>query len=489
MNRFVLPAISAILLLVRAAPAQQEQLDASPTLFTVMAALNMAGYDADLDSPNNSPLRKEVRAELAKRNIPSLGAIKEFVAKHRRSGDTSELSQYISFALTVGPPPDFAIRLRDVDIPPEVVALRELSPLLAAFYKEANIAELYQRAQPAIDQMIEPYHQGVLEAVLQVNAYLRQDASGFKGRRFQVFFEALAQPGQMQTRSYGNFYTVVIGPSPRARITEVRHAYLYYLLDPLATRYQEILMRKKPLADHALRAKLLGDAYQHDFLLLATGSLVRAVEARIDRTPDTVKQSLHEGYILTPYFYEALAAFEKQEASMVLYYSSMVQAIDLLKEDKRLMPVDFAAETPAKPAPTVVAPDPKTVVPPIYETLNKAEELFKQPDYDAAEKMFQEAANQTANKRAQAAGYYGLARIALALGEVDDAEPFLETVLTLDPEAQIKGWALVYLGKLRLEVNDRERATRYFQDALQVDGASEAARKEAQAGLQKSSKQ
>jgi tetratricopeptide (TPR) repeat protein len=486
LNRSVLPIVSAIALLVRAAPAQQGQLDSSPILFTVMAALNAAGYDADLESPNNSPLRQEVRAELARRDIPSLAAIKEFVAKHHQPRDTDELGQYISFALSAGLPPDF--RVRAGDAPPEVVPMRELSGLLAAFYKEANIEDLYRRAQPSIDKLIEPYHEGVLDALLQVNAYLRQDVSGFQGRRFQVFFEPLAPPGQMQTRSYGNYYTVVITPSPRARITEVRHAYLYYLLDPLATRNQEILLRKKALADHALRAQMLGDAYKQDFLLLTTGSLVRAVEARMDHTPDTVPQSLREGYILTPYFYEALAGFEKQEESMALYYRSMVQAIDLYREDQRLVPVDFASAAPAPPA-AVAAPDPKTVVPPIYETLNQADDLLKKADYDNAEKLFQEAANQTGNKRVRAAGYFGLARIALALGEADDAEPLLETVLTLEPEAPIRAWALVYLGKLRLEVNDREHATEYFQNALQVDGAPESARKEAREGLQKSLKQ
>jgi tetratricopeptide (TPR) repeat protein len=328
----------------------------------------------------------------------------------------------------------------------------------------------------------------VIDAVLQVNAYLRQQTSGFKGRHFQIFLEPLAAPSQMQTRSYGNEYTVVITPSPRPRISEVRHAYLYYLLDPLATRNEEILKRKKPLADHALRAKLLGDAFKQDFLLLTTGSLVRAVEARMDRTPDAVQQALREGYILAPYFYEALAGFEKQEQSMMLYYTSMVQAIDLYKEDKRLVPVDFAKEAPAAPAQTVVAPDPKTVVPPIYESLNTAEELMKEQDLEGAEKLFQEATKQTGNQRAQAAGYYGLARIALAQSEAEDAETLLETVLTLEPEAQVKAWALVYLGKLRLEVMDKEHAAKFFQDALQVDGATDAARKEALQGLQKSSK-
>ena len=110
LKRFVVSAISAAILFLRVAPAQQGQLDASPTLFTVMAAINAAGYDADLDSPNNSPLRKAVRAELAKRDIPSLPRIKEFFAVHRKTNPSDELGQYISFGLCINPAPDFTLR-------------------------------------------------------------------------------------------------------------------------------------------------------------------------------------------------------------------------------------------------------------------------------------------------------------------------------------------------------------------------------------------
>jgi len=483
LKRCVLSAISAAILFVRAAPAQQGQLDASPTLFTVMAAINAAGYDADLDSPNNSPLRKAVRAELAKREIPSLPRIKEFFVIHRKTNPADNLGQYISFGLCINPAPDFTLR-KDADVPPEVESMRDFSRLLTAFYKEANIEELWKRAQPGIDQLIAPYHQGVMNALLTVNSYLRQPNSGFRGRHFQIFLEPLAAPGQMHTRSYGNEYTVVIAPSPRPRIEEVRHAYLYYLLDPLATRNQEILERKKVLADHAQRAHLLGDEYKNDFLLLVTGSLVRAVEARMDHKPEAVQQALHEGYILAPYFSEALVQFEKQEQSMMLYYTSMVQAIDLLKEDQRLLPVVFSSQASAPPK--VEAPETKPVTPPVYETLNQAEELLKKRDFEHAEPLFQEASNQSANKHAQAAGYYGLARIALMLGQAEEGETLLEHTLDSDPESQVKAWALIYLGKLRLEVNDKEHAAQYFQQVILVNGASDAAIKEARQGLERS---
>src|SRR5437868_10298789 len=113
---------------------ERGQLAASPSLFTVMAAINAAGYSADLSSPTNHPLRAAVRAELAKRNIPSLAGIKDFFDRHRQKNDTLELSQYISFALSCSGPPAFTFTQRDVEIPPDVSGLRELSGLLAAFY-------------------------------------------------------------------------------------------------------------------------------------------------------------------------------------------------------------------------------------------------------------------------------------------------------------------------------------------------------------------
>ena len=89
-----------------------------------------------------------------------------------------------------------------------------MSRLLAAFYKEANIDDLWKRSQPAIDQYIARYHEPVTNAVLQVNGYMRQMTSGFKNRRFQIFIELQAAPNQIQTRSYSDNYTIVVTPSP-----------------------------------------------------------------------------------------------------------------------------------------------------------------------------------------------------------------------------------------------------------------------------------
>src|SRR5207247_6160654 len=129
------------------------------------------------------------------------------------------------------------------EITTDVSGMRKLSKMLAAFYKKTNIQDLWKRSQPAIDQYLERYHEPVTNAVLLVNSYMRQMTSGFKNRRYQIFVELQAAPNQIQTRSYAENYTVVVTPSAELRVFDIRHGYLHYLLDPLATYNQEILNR------------------------------------------------------------------------------------------------------------------------------------------------------------------------------------------------------------------------------------------------------
>jgi hypothetical protein len=319
--------------------AEQGQLDGSPTLFTVLAAMNATGYDTDLESPTGSPLRKALRAELAKREIPCLPDLKRFFDDHRKKDPSAELSQYISWALAVSGPPDFNSRFRIVDVPPDVVPLEALAPLLTRFYKEAGIDELWKRSQPAYEQAIAKYHEPVTRALLEVNVYLRNATSGYLGRRFSVFVDLLGAPNQIHTRSYADDYFVVLTPAGEPQTNDIRHAYLHYLLDPPSVKYSDLIMKKKGLADYAIPAPALDDSYKADFLLLTTESLIKAVESRLARgreREEIVDRALREGFILAPFFAEQLPAYEKQDQSMKLYFPEMIKAIDLRKEDKRL---------------------------------------------------------------------------------------------------------------------------------------------------------
>jgi tetratricopeptide (TPR) repeat protein len=474
-----------VALAAQAATPEQGQLDASPTLFTVMAAINAAGYDAEVASPNNDPLRDTVRKQLAGMNIPSLGALKDFYRVHHKDDPIADFNQYVSFALAVEGPPGFELKGRAVDVPPDVAALEGFSSLLAKFYDEANIEDLWKSSQPAFDRAIERYHEPVAAAVLQVNSFLRNETSGVTERYFQIYIDLLGAPNQIQTRNYGADYYVVVTPSADLRINDIRHAYLHYLLDPMASRHEELVMRKRGLSDHAQRATALDPVFKSDFLLLVTESLIKAIEARLDRKPAGVSQAMLEGYILTAYFSEQLPAYLKQEQAMRFYYPQLIDDIDLKREDARLAPIEFVSQAPvrgAKMAPTSRPPEPKGV----YKTLAQAEQLYTERSLEPARELYLRALEQTSDKTLHAKAYYGLARIAALERNPEMAERLFEKTLQCNPEPQAKAWTLVYLGRLADAAGEREEATKRYRQALEVDGASPAAREAAQQGVQRS---
>lgn len=468
-----------------AATPERGQLDASPTLFAVMAAINAAGYDTDVSSPNNSPLRDTIRKELASRNIPSLPALKSFYLEHRKSDPTANLNQYISFALSVNAPPDFDRKGREVDMPPDAAALNGFGPLLERFYNEAGIENLWNESQPAFEEAIARYHEPVSDAVLLVNSFLRNETSGASGAFFQIFIDLLGAPNQIQTRNYGRSYYVVITPSAEPRIHDVRHAYLHYLLDPYATRHEELVMRSRGLSDHAQRAPALDSSFKSDYPMLVTESLIKAIEARLDKQPALVQEAMVEGYILTAYFAEQLPAYLKQEQAMRFYYPEMLTAIDLKREDKRLAQIEFIEQAPVRQAKVIEPPrppEPKGA----SKTLAHAEQFYTDRNLGAARELFLKALEETGDRALHAKAYYGLGRIAAREKNPELAERLFEKTLEAGPEPQVKAWTLVFLARLSDAAGERKQAVRRYREALAVEGASPAAHAAAEDGVQRS---
>lgn len=486
MKQFVFPLAFALAL--SAAPAEQGELDASPSLFTVLAAINAAGYDAEVDSPSNHPLRDEVRKYLAGKKLQSVEALKEFFQNHRQRNPTAELSQYISYALVVNGPPDFEYRVRSVEVPPDVLPLEGLSTLLSSFYREADIETLWNRSQPAFDRIIERYHEPVSQAVLRVNGYLRNETSGFLGRRFQIYIDLLGAPNQVQTRSYGNDYFVVVTPSIDLKTNDIRHGYLHYLIDPLATKFSVDVLKKRGLSDHAQRAPALAEAYKEDFLLLTSESLIKAIEARLNRQPAMVQEALQEGYILTPFFADALPVFEKQQQSMRLYFPDMMETLNLKQEDARLAKAEFTDKPRERHARPVTAPKPEELTG-VQKTLQDAETLYQSRDLERAREKFEAVLRATSDSPIHARAYYGLARLAVLKNDPDTGEQLFQKALTSSPEPYVKGWVLYYLGRLSNAAGENQQAMKYYQEALKVEGASVAARRAADKEIQGLSQQ
>ncbi len=463
----------------------ENQLDGNESLFTVLAAINAAGYDADIDSPSNSPVRQAVRDYLAKQKIDCLFDLKRFVKEHKQKDSAADLSQYISFALSVGGPPLFEPRYANNMMPPDVAQFEGFTPLMIAFYRDAHIADLWKRVQPQLDKIIEQYHEPVSQAVLLVNAYTRNATSGYLGRRFQIYIDLLGAPNQVQSRSYADDYFVVITPSKEPRIQDIRHAYLHYLIDPLGLKFDLQLMDKAPLGEIALNSPLLAEHFRKNFILLATESFIKAIESRIDKNPEMAMQAAREGFVLAPAFAEILASnYEKQQAVLQLVFPDLVQLVSVRKEEKRFQGFQFATEASAR---TIHVTSEKPVeLKGVDLTLDKAENSYTKRDLSHAKELYLSSLNETAVKTLHAKAYYGLARIAVLEHQPEEGDRLFRKVLELEPDAYTKSWSLLYLARLADSQGDRpEEARDFYKAALAVEGAPDSVRQAAEKGLNK----
>lgn len=468
----------------QAAPSDHlGQLDGSPTMFAVMAAINAAGYDDQIDSPTNSKLRTDLRQAMAKMNIPSLPALRRFVRDHQKPDVRANLSQYLSFALISKGPPDFTPAQPNLPQPPEAEALRDLAPLLAAFYKEANVAELWQAAQPYFDSAIQTYSNPVTLAVQQANSYLRESVNAGSHARFQIFIDLLGAPNQVQTRVYLDQYFVVVTPSTDVRLSEIRHHYLHFLSDGLAFRAGEQLGKIQSLGDFAMGSPLLGQQYKEDFNLLTTESFIKAVEARLTRQPNDVTLALREGYVLTPAFYDLLPKYEAGEATMRIQFPEMVSSIDLRREAARLDKIAFATERTVNTVQVITQVKPP-VLTGMAKILDDAEELFRAKSYDQAKTAFEKALASASVKSDQARAYYGLARVAVVQRDPETGDGLFRKVLDFEPDASTKSWSLLYLGKLADSQGEAEPAKDFYRQALAVPGLPDQVKREAGQGLE-----
>ena len=457
------------------------------SLFSTLAAINAAGYDAGIDSPLNQhyQVRTQIRDELAKRKIPTLSELRAFYKEHKKPTDTGDLSQYISFALLASGPPDF--KLPDGQLPPDVEPLRPLSQILASFYKEANLEDLWNRSQPAYKAAISEYQDTVIGSVFEANGYLR-NPSGYLGRRFQIYLDLLAAPDQIQVRSYRDDYYIVISPTTVPVVDEIRDAYLAYVLDPLSFKYAEAIKTKRALQKYAESAPALDLAYKDDFSLLVTKCLIKAIDSRLmrggaEKRQAFVDEAMREGFILTEAFADLLPAYEKQQDAFRLYYPDLISAVDVRKVERRLKTVEFVQSVP----PRVVAPPAKMQIDPAEESLASAEGLFEQHDFENSRKLFKKATELTSDKSKQGRAYYGLALIDLQEKHWDEALNLLGRTVEANPNPSITAWSHFYLGQLALKAGDPEKATAEFKSTLAINGASEKAREAAEKALQSTS--
>ena len=167
-----------------------------------------------------------------------IGPMCSFYRQHQASEPARDLSHYVSLALYLEEPANFALKVKEAELPPDADAVASIVPLMKDFYQKIGLHGIWERHHARYTELTEIYHVPLAKMTFDTEIYLKMPSAGYLGRRFTVYLDAMGAPGQTNARNYGSDYYVVISPSPGTaiKLQQIRHTYLHYLLDPLALK-------------------------------------------------------------------------------------------------------------------------------------------------------------------------------------------------------------------------------------------------------------
>jgi tetratricopeptide (TPR) repeat protein len=239
------------------------------------------------------------------------------------------------------------------------------------------------------------------------------------------------------------------------------------------------------------KAEAVDPAYTSEFHVMATESLIRAVELRIDRVPaaparEAVSAFYRSGLLLTPYFYEALEEYEKDDISLRESFIAMARNIQLKTEQARFQETFYKIPIPQKTVSRAEVPElpPAPPANPVRDLLKEAETAFNAGAMDKAQTAFERVLSDF--DRENGAALYGLALIAGRKNDSETATQYFERAIRSDSsEPSMKVWSYIYLARIfDLDCN-RARAIQYYQQAIKVGDNTRNAQAVAQAGSEK----
>jgi tetratricopeptide (TPR) repeat protein len=469
-------------------------------VFVMAAALNACGYDEGLEQ--SAPIRQRVRDEMNRALAQSEDARTKrdalclYIAQHRMTGTERDISQYISLALYLTPPPEIEITEDLTAMPPDSTQVADVVPILRAFAAAVDLHGIWLTAHRTYDGEIDRLHDPLSQMIVAANLYLKMPASTYDGRRFIVVVEPQLSPGMVNARIYGDNYVVVVSPADgKIRMNDVRHTYLHYVIDPLLLSRSNAIDHEQPVLKE-IRGAPLEFRFRSDTVALTIECLIKAVEARtmdtgipeykvpagVDRSQlplyehkrelyeqkvDAVKwaavgHDMRQGYVLTQYFYEQLLQFEKDPASLKDTIGEMVYGMDVDQQVHRARQTQFDAVADED---VLQRSKPRQL-----KGLDLAEAKLAGGDVAAASAMAQKALAQQTDSVASTAdaarAHFILARVDLLTGHPDLAVEEFQKTIAASKEQRLLAWSHIYLGRMLDLECKRDDALAEYKEAL-----------------------
>jgi hypothetical protein len=461
-------------------------LETNESLFYLAAALNTCGYDDGLaeSAPVRLAVRKDINDELAQ-NSEARDARDQlcFFIHRRDAGDESaNVSQYVSLAVYLTPPPELSPAVADEDLPPSATGVEAVLPYLRKFASAINLHLIWLRHRPEYEQITNTIHDSLTNMVAQTNIYLKEPTSTFEGRRFLILLEPLLSPALTNARVYGSDYIVVTSPTPvqdnpkapySVHLTEIRHTYLHFQVEPLIYTRAGALERWVAFLG-VIRDAPIDFNFRSNIVDFIAECIIRSVEAHIMDTGipkpvkppagsqrflidkyavdydnwdhqaeavrrKTVDDEMHMGFVLTQYFYNEMGRFDHEDVSLSEKIGEMVYGMQFDRE--------LHAAKQIKLYDTGVS-DVVHRVPRQYTGLDLADlDMFKGKTEDAST-IAQKILDTHPSPEDAAHANFILGRVDLMQRQPDDAVAAFQQTIALSHDPRTLAWSHIYLGRM-----------------------------------------
>jgi hypothetical protein len=540
---------------------------ADPRLILVMAALDVAGLDTTPAGRQPSAFRAKLRRDLANLDPALREKMKVFYDRNKLPAPATPADQaarYVSLALALGPAPSFDAPERSEDLPAGLLDVLDFAPLVQEFHRRSGIDEHmveYVRAYQAEgDRLRAPTTEMVrslltylhtrpitssAERVEVKNPNKKSKTKTYsirqKERRFLILPDLLAARGAINFRIIGDDYYVVVPEGTEPSSSELRRAYLQYVIDALVLRFnKDIALRREQIKQILTEREKAGAQISPDVFLSVSRSLVTAADARYDEMrrlyflgqdararlaaakteadkaaigkaaqdemkaiqDDTVARLAEEyekGAVLSFYFADQLKGIESAGFDLANFFPDMIASFDPARELKR--PAEYAeavqrataareARTAARRSASEASVEASGKEAALVRDLAAIEDTLRNKDYNDAENRLREMLKEYPREPRI---FFALGQTAsLAASDATDENVQSERLnralghyrmavaaSSPDTDKAIMSRAHEAMGRINLFLENNAEAAKQFDEAIKIGDVRGGAYKEA----------
>lgn len=533
-------------------------------LIVVLAALEMAETKNEAGSPEKliKTLLSEKGAkfrELLLQDNANLDAalrqristfVLQYKKRHPKATDAEIIAPFISMAHTLTAVPELADPVVKEDLPGSLLDVLDFAPLVREFYRRSTInsklddyAKIYRTeadgvlrtsAREMVSDLLDYLHtkpqlfsaEKVKVQAQKTNSKTKIEKTEIRTheRRFNIVPEMLAPRGDVDFLNARDDYYVVLPPDKDLSFSDVRKAYLQFVIDPLVlSNTKDIAALSDWVKPRLDELRKTNPAISSDVVLTISRSLTAAVDVRqaeytkiriatdqARRKIDTLKtdaekkavsaelekykQSLadesilrlyedyEKGRVLTFFFSDRLKEIEESGFDLGTSFGQMLSSFDAVKESDRVAETaDARKRALAAREERKNRPETRMTVAesPVTAKLREIQKTIDAKDYaKAAADLKQLQAQNPSEPRV----YYNLGRVtALIAGRIEDTdeqnaklieakEAYTGVIRTATPETDKTLLSLTYVALARIyeHFNKNTEAIKLYDEAIKL---------------------